>query len=177
MVNAMARTERIALMSAEQWQHQQSRRNSNEPALWALLDQVRDPEIPALSIWEMGILVDARREGERVVVVITPTYSGCPAVETIDADIRAALRAAGYANVEVRRQLSPAWTTAWMTDAARARLEAFGIAAPPRHEHDARCPHCGSREAELISEFSATACKAMYRCRQCREPFELFKSF
>jgi ring-1,2-phenylacetyl-CoA epoxidase subunit PaaD len=176
MVSAVAdATDRIPLLPEEQWRRQQRRRDSSAPELWAVLDQVLDPEIPVLTIWELGVLIDIRRERQGIVVVITPTYSGCPAVEAIEADIRTTLGHAGYMAVEIRRQLAPAWTTDWMGDAARAKLEAFGIAPPPVPAVDARCPRCGSGAIQAVSSFSSTACKALYRCSDCLESFDLFK--
>ena len=144
---------------------------------------VVDPEIPALTIADLGILRGVTvREGE-VEVTITPTYSGCPAMTLIALDIQTALARAGIANARIRTVLSPAWTTDWLTETARAKLSEAGIAPPlPGASRRAlftqeapRCPHCGSAETEQISEFGSTACKALHRCRACREPFDAFK--
>lgn len=152
-----------------------------ERALAALAD-VTDPEIPVLTIADLGILRDVSVHGDAVDVTITPTYSGCPAMNMITLDIETALARAGIKG-RVITSLSPAWTTDWLTDAARQKLAAFGI-APPEHTASRRalfgeahptCPHCGSDDTELISEFGSTACKSLHRCRACREPFDAFK--
>ena len=146
-------------------------------AIRALLDGVCDPEIPALTIADLGILRDVRMAGEVVTVVITPTYSGCPAMRAIEEDIKAVLVRAGYANIVIETQLAPAWTTDWLNAAGREKLRAFGIAPPACASHDDSivCPQCGSQDTELISQFGSTACKALYRCRDCLEPFDYFK--
>jgi ring-1,2-phenylacetyl-CoA epoxidase subunit PaaD len=137
---------------------------------------VVDPEIPALTIEDMGILRGAIETATGVTVTITPTYSGCPAMGTIRADIVAALQAVGVRHVEVETVLSPAWTTDWMTSDARRRLEESGIAGPSAPE-DARCPQCRAGSPRTISEFGSTACKALMVCSACGEPFDLFKEF
>jgi ring-1,2-phenylacetyl-CoA epoxidase subunit PaaD len=151
----------------------------------ARLAAVPDPEIPVLTVEDLGILRDVTVEGRHVTVTITPTYSGCPAMEEIRADLRAALP---DFEVEVRTVLAPAWTTAWMTDAGRRKLEEYGI-APPRRTGSGpvavtlsaakvaalTCPQCGSRDTEELSRFASTACKSLWRCRSCREPFDHFK--
>lgn len=140
---------------------------------------VVDPEIRALTIADLGILRDVSVEGEQVTVTITPTYSGCPAMDVIRADIRRALAAAGYSDVEVRTSLSPAWTTDWISEAGRAKLAAAGIAPPARGvvplRLSVRCPRCGSPDTEELSRFGSTACKALWRCRSCAEPFDRVK--
>ena len=152
---------------------------------WDILARVPDPEIPAISVTELGIVRDVQAVDEGVDVVVTPTYSGCPATEVIERSIREALSAAGARDVRVRQQLSPAWSTDWIAEDARERLRAYGIAPPgewpvggaqplsfvPR----VSCPRCGSADTERLSQFGSTACKALYRCRACREPFEYFK--
>lgn len=152
---------------------------------WDILGRVPDPEIPVISVTELGIVREVRAADEGVDVVVTPTYSGCPATEAIERSIREALSAAGASAVRVRQQLSPAWSTDWIADGARERLRAYGIAPPgervvaggqplsfvPR----VACPRCGSNDTERLSQFGSTACKALYRCRACREPFEYFK--
>jgi ring-1,2-phenylacetyl-CoA epoxidase subunit PaaD len=146
--------------------------------LRSLLEQVTDPEIPVLSIHDLGILRDISLQGERVTVTVTGTYSGCPAMRTIENDIHEVLSNAGYRDVRVRHSLSPAWTTDWMTAQGRAKLKEYGI-APPRDiaqdEGEIACPQCGSSRTECISEFGSTACKALYRCLDCKEPFDYFK--
>lgn len=153
---------------------------------WSLLDGVADPEIPVVSVRELGIIRAVRVDRARVEVDVTPTYSGCPATEVIAADIRAALAAGGFAEVTVRMVLSPPWTTDAITDAGRAKLKAYGIAPPGPVPIDASrpvrfvqrqvaCPQCGSMDTERLAEFGSTACKALFRCRACREPFDYFK--
>jgi ring-1,2-phenylacetyl-CoA epoxidase subunit PaaD len=148
----------------------------------ATLEEVTDPEIPVLTIADLGILRDVSVNGDTIEVTITPTYSGCPAMNMIRLDIETALARAGI-KARVLTQLSPAWTTDWLSDAARRKLAAFGI-APPAHVASRRalfgeehpvCPRCGSADTELISEFGSTACKSLHRCRACREPFDAFK--
>jgi ring-1,2-phenylacetyl-CoA epoxidase subunit PaaD len=151
----------------------------------AVVEGVTDPELPFLTIADMGILRHVRLapDGETVEVAITPTYSGCPAMDAIALEIVAALAQAGFPDVRMERVLSPAWTTDWLTPAARRKLRANGI-APPRRAHGRRalfaepavaCPACGSTATERVSEFGSTPCKAHYRCRACREPFQYFK--
>ena len=148
----------------------------------AVLSEIADPEIPVLTIVDLGILRDVAVHGERVEVCITPTYSGCPAMNLIALEIETALARAGI-DARVRTVLSPAWTTDWLTDAGRRKLAAFGIAPPARTssrralfgEADPACPLCGSADTEQISEFGSTACKSLHRCRTCREPFDAFK--
>lgn len=154
-----------------------------------LLADVPDPEIPVVSIVDLGIVREAieSADGHRVSVTLTPTYSGCPATEVIARDVRVALEAA-YDEVDVRTQLSPAWTTDWMSEAAREKLSGFGIAPPsavgpegrrslPLLESGTpeRCPHCGSGDVEELAGFGSTPCKALWRCVSCREPFDYFK--
>lgn len=153
---------------------------------WSLLDGVADPEIPVVSVRELGIIRAIRVEGTGVEVDVTPTYSGCPATEIIAADIRAALVAGGFADVTVRMVLAPPWSTDAITEAGRAKLKAYGIAPPgPASaaalrpvrfaERQVACPQCGSMDTERLAEFGSTACKALFRCRACREPFDYFK--
>ena len=154
-------------------------------AIRTLLESVRDPEIPALSIVDLGVLRDVYKHDDEVVVVITPTYSGCPAMQTIAADIEQCLAEAGIARVRIETRLAPAWTTDWMSDEGRKKLLAFGIAPPLDSAKSSRCgngsgtaiscPQCGSTQTELLSPFGSTACKALYRCENCAEPFEYFK--
>ncbi len=160
-------------------------RTSEEARVWKLLEDVTDPEIPVLTVADLGVLREVRVEAESVEVVITPTYSGCPAMNTIESDIRVRLEAAGYAEVTVTTVLAPAWTTDWLSEAGRAKLAAFGIAPPAEASGSKRalfgadpvvaCPHCGARDTECVSQFGSTACKAHYRCRACLEPFDYFK--
>ena len=175
----MAATSQISLMPAEE--HERRRRRADSPlqSLWALLDEVKDPEIPVISIWELGILQDIAMRGETVVVTITPTYSGCPAMDAIAEDVTAALAAAGYAESEVVNRFSPAWSTSWITAEAQEKLRAYGIAPPGQGcgggAQEVECPRCGSRNVRSISEFGSTACKALYQCGDCAEPFDHFK--
>ncbi|QZY28055.1 1,2-phenylacetyl-CoA epoxidase subunit PaaD [Nocardioides coralli] len=150
---------------------------------WRVAAQVPDPELPVVTIEDLGILRDVSVDDERRVhVVITPTYSGCPAMETIRDDLVARLSDAGYRRVEVEFVLSPAWTTDWISDEGRARLEAYGV-APPAARGDGpvpltlsvRCPQCGSPDTRESSRFGSTACKALWVCRACGEPFDHFK--
>jgi len=149
---------------------------------WEALARVADPEIPVISVTELGIVRDVRADGDTVAVVVTPTYSGCPATEVIEQSIAAARREGCAANVRIETRLAPAWTTDWIAPEARDKLRRYGIAPPaaagerpvafvPRVD----CPLCGSGNTERLSPFGATACKALYRCRDCREPFEYFK--
>jgi ring-1,2-phenylacetyl-CoA epoxidase subunit PaaD len=150
---------------------------------WNAAATVCDPEIPVLSIVDLGVLRDVRLAGDGVEVEITPTYTGCPAMGTIVLDIEVALARAGISPIRVLTTLTPAWTTDWLTDAGRDKLRAYGIAPPPATtgrralfgEADVACPRCGSADTEQLAEFGSTACKALWRCRSCREPFDLFK--
>jgi ring-1,2-phenylacetyl-CoA epoxidase subunit PaaD len=156
----------------------------------AVAATVTDPELPMLTLADLGVLRDVRVEDGTVVVEITPTYTGCPAMGVMRADLVLALREAGFPDVEVRTVLSPAWTTDWISDAGRRKLAAAGIAPPGRApvrpagpvplqlgptRRTAACPQCGSADTVEQSEFSATACKALRRCRACGEPFEHVK--
>lgn len=153
-----------------------STQNIDIDHVWSLLEQITDPEIPVISIRELGILRDIRLEQSTLVIVITPTYSGCPAMREIRQDIAKLLTEEGYQNVFVETQLSPAWTTDWITDEGAKKLHDYGIAPPqPRSEGRICCPQCGSNNTELISEFGSTACKALYKCQSCLEPFDYFK--
>ena len=151
---------------------------------WTILADVPDPEIPAVSVVDLGIVRDVEEstDGNGVTVTLTPTYSGCPATEVIERDVRAALEAS-YQTVEVKTQLSPAWTTDWLSDAAHEKLRGFGIAPPegrttlPLLDVGAptACPHCGSGDVEELAGFGSTPCKALWRCVSCREPFDYMK--
>ncbi|AUC83436.1 1,2-phenylacetyl-CoA epoxidase subunit PaaD [Lacinutrix sp. Bg11-31] len=149
-----------------------------------ILEQVSDPEIPVLSIMDMGVVRTAVIENNIVKVQITPTYSGCPAMDVIGDDIKAALKAEGYKS-EIELILAPAWTTDWITPRGRKALEDYGIAAPLSAEADisvllegkrlVKCTNCGSRNTRLVSQFGSTACKAQFQCDDCQEPFDYFK--
>lgn len=175
---------------------------------WQAAAAVVDPELRVVTVEELGILRDVRLDEGRVTVTITPTYTGCPAMDVIRADIRAAVRAAGFPDVEVETVYAPAWTTDWITDAGRAKLAAAGIVPPsrsgvasrgqpsghpsgytgalltiqspkgsPLEEGAVRCPRCGSADTEELSRFGSTACKALWRCRACAEPFDHVKAY
>jgi ring-1,2-phenylacetyl-CoA epoxidase subunit PaaD len=160
-------------------------RSDQSQALWALLDGVSDPEIPGLSIRDLGVLRDVASLDGEVTVTITPTYSGCPAMTMIEIDIRDILLRAGYENVRVQTVLTPAWTTDWLTDAGREKLRSLDIAPPVGKatgkavlfgvDAEVKCPRCGSPSTHQLSRFGSTACKALYRCEPCQEPFDYFK--
>ena len=153
--------------------------------VWDWLDQVPDPEIPVISLVDLGIIRDIAWHGEVLVVTVTPTYSGCPATSVINFEIEAALRGHGVGKLELRRQLSPAWTTAWISAKGREALRAYGIAPPVEGsaacgagkpvDPVVECPRCGSEDTDLVSRFGSTPCKANYRCKDCLEPFDYFK--
>ncbi len=156
--------------------------------IMAWLEQVSDPEIPVISIIDLGIVRDVSWEEEQCVIAITPTYSGCPAMQEIAADIRSVLAAHGIDNVRIESRLSPAWTTDWMSEKGHAALKGYGIAPPGQKAINISglsrmadipavdCPLCGSSDTRLVSQFGSTSCKALYRCRQCGEPFDYFKA-
>jgi ring-1,2-phenylacetyl-CoA epoxidase subunit PaaD len=151
---------------------------------WAVLEQVMDPEVPVVSVVDLGIVRDLDWRAGHLHLVVTPTYSGCPATEVIEADIRDALQQAGFATPALERRLTPAWSTDWISELGRQRLRAYGI-APPEGSTSKRsllgeapqvcCPQCASTHTEMLSQFGSTACKALYRCRECLEPFDYFK--
>ena len=151
-----------------------------------LLSEIPDPEIPVISIKELGILRDVKLNNDEVEVVITPTYSGCPAMRLIEDQIKEALGEQGIEKFKVTSVLTPAWTTDWITDEAKKKLEDYGIAPPeksspdkslldPFGPKDLRCPHCKSKDVNMVSQFGSTACKAHYKCNDCLEPFDYFK--
>ena len=156
---------------------------------WAVLGAVPDPEVPAISLCELGIVRDVREQGDALEVVLTPTYSGCPATEVIERSVVEAIEAAGLGPARVSLQRAPAWTTDWISDDGRRKLREYGIAPPGPAEADGAvpirivgrriapvaCPRCGSAHTERLSAFGSTACKALWRCLACREPFEHFK--
>jgi len=153
--------------------------------IWDWLDQVPDPEIPVISLVDLGIIRDVVWDDSHLVVTVTPTYSGCPATSVINFEIEKTLRDRGLQDFELKRQLSPAWTTAWISDKGRAKLREFGI-APPVEGTSAcgggkapafvvECPRCRSENTSLISQFGSTPCKSNYRCNDCLEPFDYFK--
>ena len=140
--------------------------------IWHVLEGVADPEIPVLSVVDLGIVREVRSDR----VIITPTYTGCPATQVIERDIRDALDAAGYRGIAIETVLAPPWTTDWISAAGREKLRAYGIAPPtPAGQRAVHCPQCGSSQTEEISRFGSTPCKSFWRCRACAEPFDLFK--
>ena len=159
--------------------------------VWRWLGEVPDPEIPVVSLTDLGIVREVAHEGDTLVVTLTPTYSGCPATSVIALDVEAALRAHGVEKLRVERRLSPAWTTDWITPEAREKLRDYGIAPPidgtaadgqrraaslaSGSNLAVACPRCGSRETQKVSQFGSTPCKAHYRCTACLEPFDYFK--
>jgi len=156
----------------------------SEAQLWALLEEVKDPEVPVVSVVELGIVRSLKWEGKELRVEVTPTYSGCPATELIEQMIEQALQQAGIRKLQVVSVLTPAWTTDWITEAGREKLRAYGIAPPQGsaskmsllgHAEQITCPLCGSEHTKQISEFGSTACKALYQCQDCQEPFDYFK--
>jgi ring-1,2-phenylacetyl-CoA epoxidase subunit PaaD len=165
--------------------------SSNLPAsitaeqVYGWLGDVKDPEVPALSILDLGIVRNVSVTlGNHVAVTITPTYSGCPAMDTIAIGIRMALAGHGIGKLAIQQQLSPAWTTDWMTEEGKQKLKEYGIAPPNRKSFKAlglfeeeviECPRCNSTETEMVSRYGPTSCKALYKCKACKEPFEYFK--
>ena len=154
--------------------------------IWKILETVSDPEIPVLSVLDLGIVraIDTDAQGN-LIVTITPTYSGCPAMDMIAVHIKAALQDEGYDQVTIKTVLEPVWTTDWMTDAGRQKLLAYGIAPPVSSTVDknalfaegptVKCPQCDSAHTQMLSQFGSTACKALYQCQSCMEPFDYFK--
>lgn len=141
-----------------------------------ILDEVKDPEIPVISIADLGILRDVKVADDFVEVVITPTYTGCPAMLEIERDINNALKKEGINDFKITTVLSPAWSTDLMTEEGKARLKEYGIAPPnPTNEEDIECPNCGSHNTKLVSQFGSTACKSLFKCNDCLEPFDYFK--
>ncbi|AVJ30905.1 1,2-phenylacetyl-CoA epoxidase subunit PaaD [Achromobacter spanius] len=156
--------------------------------VFAWLQEVPDPEIPVLSVVDLGVVREVSWDGDACVVVITPTYSGCPAMREITQDICQTLERHGVSEVRVETRLGPAWTTDWMSEKGREALKGYGIAAPAERAIDISgisrrtaapaiaCPRCGSRDTRMVSNFGSTSCKALYRCVSCREPFDYFKT-
>jgi len=164
----------------------------NTGQIWDWLAEVPDPEIPVISVVDLGIVRDVAWEGDECIVTITPTYSGCPAMLVIAESIEEALKNRGIARFKMKTQLSPAWTTDWMSDAGKVKLKGYGIAPPAQQAIDisgitnrlarkraddltVACPHCGSTHTRCSSQFGSTPCKALYRCDDCLEPFDYFK--
>lgn len=156
--------------------HESDDGSTTEERVWRALRSVMDPEIPVLSVVELGIVRYVRFQGGRLRVGITPTYSGCPATEVIRRSVREALEQAQLGDVALETVLSPPWTSEWLSEEGRRKLEAFGIAAPTTPAaSNVACPRCGSHGVERVSEFGSTPCKAHYRCSECLEPFDVFK--
>jgi ring-1,2-phenylacetyl-CoA epoxidase subunit PaaD len=151
----------------------------------SLISEIPDPEIPVITISELGVIRDVNVEGENVEIKITPTYSGCPAMKQMEDDIVAALKEKGIDKVKIKTVFSPPWTTDWLTDHAKEKLRTYGIAPPEHTTQDKswltgkskiiKCPRCGSENTRLISQFGSTACKALHQCNDCLEPFDYFK--
>ena len=161
-------------------------KNISVDHIWNMLEDVPDPEVPVLTVQDLGIIRDIHLRDEVVEVVITPTYSGCPAMDMIAANIRLVLLENGFKNIQITTVLSPAWTTDWMSEEGKEKLKAYGIAPPnPRQQvcnnelfapHEVvQCPRCNSYHTHRVSEFGSTACKALYQCDECSEPFDYFK--
>lgn len=158
--------------------------NISNEVIWNMMKEINDPEIPVLSIIDLGIVKDINISNGEIEVFITPTYSGCPAMDVISMNIRMCLLQNGFEKIKITQQLSPAWTTDWMTDEGKQKLKSYGIAPPIgkifnkkylEEELKVECPQCGSQNSKLISQFGSTACKALYQCNDCLEPFDYFK--
>jgi ring-1,2-phenylacetyl-CoA epoxidase subunit PaaD len=158
----------------------------NKEAIYSYLEEINDPEVPVLSIIDLGIVRDIKMNGEELEVIITPTYTGCPAMDMITSTIKIQLATLGFKKVKVTQVLSPAWTTEWMSEKGKRKLKEYGIAPPnPKQQvceqklfaeaEAVQCPHCNSYHTHRISEFGSTACKALYQCIDCKEPFDYFK--
>ena len=143
--------------------------------IWEWLDAVPDPEIPVISVVDLGIVRDVQWDDATLKVTVTPTYSGCPATSVISMDIETMLRDHGIDDLQIETSISPAWTTDWLSDKGRTRLEEFGIAPPQPAGGPEHCPHCGSKAVKKVSQFGSTPCKAHWRCTDCLEPFDYFK--
>ena len=154
--------------------------DTGKQKILTILQQVCDPEVPVLSVLDLGIVRDVKISDETIEIIITPTYSGCPAMDMIAMNIRLALIENGYSRIKITTVLSPAWTTDWMTEEGKQKLKAYGIAPPATRSDETsdlviECPQCHSTNTKLISEFGSTACKALYQCNDCKEPFDYFK--
>lgn len=157
----------------------------SEQEIYDLISSIPDPEIPVITIKELGVLRKVEKIGEDVVVTITPTYTGCPAMRLFEDDIKSTLKEVGIEKVKLKTVYSPAWTTDWLSDETKEKLRVYGI-APPEHtsedksfllgkRKEVHCPRCKSQDTELVSQFGSTACKALYKCLSCKEPFDYFK--
>jgi ring-1,2-phenylacetyl-CoA epoxidase subunit PaaD len=169
-------TKIIPTLSPEFAKRRAYRNSSPFQEIWNILDNVFDPELPGLTIWDLGILQDVKLVDGAYTIVVTPTYSGCPAVETINSDIKMELAKAGYDNVILKVILAPAWTTEMMSPAGKAHLKSINI-APPDEKGKVVCPNCNSENIKLISQFGSTACKSLHQCADCSEVFDYFKHF
>ncbi|MBS4043602.1 MAG: phenylacetate-CoA oxygenase subunit PaaJ [Chitinophagaceae bacterium] len=154
----------------------------NKETIWQILETVCDPEVPVLTITDLGIVRDVEIIEDAIRISITPTYTGCPAMDMIAMNIRLALIENGYQNIIIKNVISPAWTTDWMTESGKQKLLEYGIAPPKGNAGDiakdgVECPQCKSKSTLLISEFGSTACKALYKCEDCKEPFDYFKCY
>jgi len=152
-----------------------SAQSATSEQVWDWLEAVPDPEIPVISVVHLGIIRDVAVEDNSVKVTITPTYSGCPAMSVIAMDIETELSKRGINNLELETKIAPAWTTDWLSEKGRARLEEYGIAPPQAAGGPERCPYCQSAKVEKVSQFGSTPCKAQWRCQDCLEPFDYFK--
>lgn len=160
--------------------------NNTSDSIYTLLSEIPDPEIPVISITDLGIIRNINSVDDKLIISITPTYSGCPAMKQIEDDIKIKLKENGFTNVEIKMVYAPAWTTDWINDEAKEKLRKYGI-APPEHstidkrvlmgleERVVKCPKCGSNNTTMISQFGSTACKSLYKCTECLEPFDYFK--
>ncbi len=160
------------------------KQNITDNEIWQLMEDVYDPEIPVLSVIDLGIVRDIKIDDSEIEIFITPTYSGCPAMDMIAMNIRMAILQNGYKKIKITQQLSPAWTTDWMTENGKQKLKSYGIAPPVGKSFDKKyledeikveCPQCHSANTKLLSEFGSTSCKALYQCKDCLEPFDYFK--
>ena len=158
----------------------------DKQAIYSYLEEINDPEVPVLSIIDLGIVRDVKMNNEELEVIITPTYTGCPAMDMIAATIKIQLATLGFKKIKITQALSPAWTTEWMSEEGKRKLKEYGIAPPnPKQQvcdqklfaaaESVQCPHCNSYHTHRISEFGSTACKALYQCDDCKEPFDYFK--
>ena len=158
----------------------------DKQTIYSYLEEINDPEVPVLSIIDLGIVRDVRMNDEELEVIITPTYTGCPAMDMITTTIKIQLATLGFKKIKITQVLSPAWTTEWMSEEGKRKLKEYGIAPPnPKQQvcdqklfaeaDGVQCPHCNSYHTHRISEFGSTACKALYRCDDCKEPFDYFK--
>ena len=155
-----------------------------EEHIWQILEEVPDPEVPVLNLLDLGIIRDVNLNEDEIEVIVTPTYSGCPATSMINMLIKLKLIEKGFNNIKITNRLSPAWTTDWMTEEGKQKLKAYGIAPPVYSKNsdelfsktdEVECPLCGSRQTHLVSQFGSTSCKALYQCDDWKEPFDYFK--